>query len=184
MFKKLLVAIDLSQMGEQVFNVALSLAKLTQADLMVMHVLTPDEDGSPELVDFVSLAYHPAVTDVFLESYHNQWTEFEKQGLSYLQHLTEQAQLEGVNIEISQNYGKPGSTICAVADSWGAELIVVGRRGLSGLSGIFAGSVSNYVLHHAPCSVLIVHRDTDMVSEDRETTVQSELPIESLAQVQ
>ncbi len=36
----------------------------------------------------------------------------------------------------------------------GADLIVVGRRGRSGLSELILGSASNYVLHHAPCSVL------------------------------
>jgi len=35
-------------------------------------------------------------------------------------------------------------------------LVVVGRRGHSGLSELFLGSVSNYVLHRAPCSVLTI----------------------------
>ncbi|CCQ49032.1 hypothetical protein CWATWH8502_2292 [Crocosphaera watsonii WH 8502] len=36
------------------------------------------------------------------------------------------------------------------------DVIVMGHRGISGLQEFFLGSVSNYVLHHAPCSVLIV----------------------------
>ncbi|NEO65320.1 MAG: universal stress protein, partial [Moorea sp. SIO4G2] len=35
-------------------------------------------------------------------------------------------------------------------------LIVLGRRGLGGLKEMVLGSVSNYVVHHAPCSVLVV----------------------------
>jgi nucleotide-binding universal stress UspA family protein len=55
--------------------------------------------------------------------------------------------------------------ICQVAKDWGAELIMVGRRGNSGLSELILGSVSNYVVHHAHCSVLIVQLlDTEKLS--------------------
>ncbi|MEO0350033.1 MAG: universal stress protein, partial [Cyanobacteria bacterium P01_A01_bin.15] len=39
---------------------------------------------------------------------------------------------------------------------WNADLIMMGRRGRSGFSELLLGSVSNYVMHHAPCSVLTV----------------------------
>ena len=42
------------------------------------------------------------------------------------------------------------------SQNWEADLIVIGRRGHQGLSEILLGSVSNYVVHHAPCSVLVV----------------------------
>ncbi len=37
----------------------------------------------------------------------------------------------------------------------------MGSRGLKGLKEMFLGSVSNYVTHHAPCSVLIVRTEID-----------------------
>jgi glycosyltransferase involved in cell wall biosynthesis len=40
--------------------------------------------------------------------------------------------------------------------NWDADLVVMGRRGLSGIKEMFLGSVSNYIIHHVPCSVLIV----------------------------
>ena len=40
-------------------------------------------------------------------------------------------------------------------------MIVVGSRGLKGLKEMFLGSVSNYVTHHAPCSVLIVRSEIE-----------------------
>jgi nucleotide-binding universal stress UspA family protein len=43
-----------------------------------------------------------------------------------------------------------------VARTWNADLIVIGRRGLRGLAEMFLGSVSNHVIHHAHCSVLVV----------------------------
>jgi nucleotide-binding universal stress UspA family protein len=52
--------------------------------------------------------------------------------------------------------GDPGQVICEVAKSWDADLILMGRNRKSGISELFLGSSSNYVLHHAVCSVLVV----------------------------
>jgi nucleotide-binding universal stress UspA family protein len=74
-----------------------------------------------------------------------------------LQSWSSQANTSGVNTEFTQNTGSPGRMICELATDWNADLIIMGRRGRSGLAEFFLGSVSNYVLHHAPCSVQIVH---------------------------
>lgn len=62
----------------------------------------------------------------------------------------------GVRIE----RGDPANTICRVAEEIGADLIVIGTGDRSWLNRLFEPSVSNEVVHHAPCSVLVV-RDTD-----------------------
>lgn len=51
--------------------------------------------------------------------------------------------------------GNPEQEIVEIARSWGADLIVVGSHG-RGFWGRLLGSVSDGVLHHAPCSVLVV----------------------------
>ena len=61
-----------------------------------------------------------------------------------------------MSADYEQIYGNPAKTICRVAKNNDIDLIVIGRRGRSGISELMMGSVSNYVLHHAPCSVLIV----------------------------
>jgi nucleotide-binding universal stress UspA family protein len=67
------------------------------------------------------------------------------------------AQALDVDTEIHQKLGSnPGRVICDLARGLQSDLIVVGRRGLTGLSEILMGSVSNYVTHYAPCSVLTV----------------------------
>ena len=51
--------------------------------------------------------------------------------------------------------GSPAQQIVEKAEDWGADLIVVGSHG-RGFWGRLLGSVSNGVVHHAPCSVLVV----------------------------
>lgn len=45
------------------------------------------------------------------------------------------------------------------------SLVVVGSRGHSGVSGVLLGSVSQAMLHHAPCSVAVVHSQGDQAEE-------------------
>lgn len=52
--------------------------------------------------------------------------------------------------------GSPQQVIVEEAENWGADLIVVGSRGLSAWNRLLLGSVSNAVVHHAKCSVEIV----------------------------
>ena len=50
----------------------------------------------------------------------------------------------------------PADAILDVAEERGADLIVVGNKGMTGAKRFLLGSVPNKVSHHAPCSVLII----------------------------
>jgi nucleotide-binding universal stress UspA family protein len=52
--------------------------------------------------------------------------------------------------------GSPEQVIVETAQSWGADLIIVGSHGYGFWSRALIGSVSNAVVNHAPCSVLVV----------------------------
>lgn len=52
--------------------------------------------------------------------------------------------------------GDPANEIVEAAEKEGFDLIVVGHRGLSPITAFLLGSVSNRVVTHAPCSVLVV----------------------------
>lgn len=156
MFQKILVAVDMSEYGENVLQKSLAIAKAADAGLMLLHVLSPDEEGTPAMSGGVGLSYYEMIDPQYIEAYQNQWREFAQHGSEQLQAYATRARNEGVRAECNQIPGKPGRAICEQAKNWGAELIVMGRRGHSGLGELILGSVSNYVVHHAPCSVMIV----------------------------
>lgn len=157
MFKKILVALDRSDMNQQVFEEALDLATKNNASLMLLHVLSSEEENSPLMPIYSSLNYYPELTRT--EIYQKEWDDFREEGVKILQYYTNLATTNGVKTEFTQNLGSPGRNICEFARNWDADLIMVGRRSRSRLAEVFLGSVSNYVLHHARCSVLIVEEN-------------------------
>ncbi|HEU5393571.1 MAG TPA: universal stress protein [Candidatus Methylomirabilis sp.] len=62
----------------------------------------------------------------------------------------------GPGAELRVSEGEPRAEIVRAAEEWGAELVVVGARGLGGVRGLLVGSVSLDVARHAPCPVLVV----------------------------
>ncbi len=162
MFNKILVAIDHSTMSRKVFEAGLSLAQTTGASLMLLHVLSPEDKDYPPPFIYSGLEYETSAEPI-LEAYQEKVQKFEQQELQFLQSLTEEATQAGVETEFTQTSDYPGRSICEQAQTWSADLILVGSRGLTGLKEMFLGSISNYVTHHAPCSVLIVREDSEEV---------------------
>jgi nucleotide-binding universal stress UspA family protein len=66
------------------------------------------------------------------------------------------AKQEGLDAEPYPREGDPADAILDVAEEIGADLIVVGNKGMAGAKRFLLGSVPNKVSHHAPCGVLIV----------------------------
>lgn len=62
-------------------------------------------------------------------------------------------------------HGSAKEIIIDHAKQWGADLIVIGSRGLGALDRFLLGSVSSAVVHHAPCSVEVVRRTESDQSE-------------------
>ena len=62
----------------------------------------------------------------------------------------------GVTVNVFARQGDPADSILDVAEERGADLIVIGNKGLTGAQRFLLGSVPNKISHHAPCSVLII----------------------------
>jgi nucleotide-binding universal stress UspA family protein len=63
---------------------------------------------------------------------------------------------KGLTVETHAVERDPGDAIVDVAGEVGADLVVVGNKGMKGAKRFLLGSVPNKVAHNAPCSVVIV----------------------------
>jgi nucleotide-binding universal stress UspA family protein len=63
---------------------------------------------------------------------------------------------DNVEVQTFAREGDPADAILDVAEERGADLIIVGNKGMTGAKRFLLGSVPNKVSHHAPCSVLII----------------------------
>jgi nucleotide-binding universal stress UspA family protein len=86
--------------------------------------------------------------------------EFDRSVLEAARGVLEEARTRlggsGLTIEADVAVGDPKSEIVRIAEEWGADLLVLGARGLSRFKRFMLGSVSLSVARHAPCPVLVV----------------------------
>ena len=68
---------------------------------------------------------------------------------------------DAVPVSTEVLFGSPESRIVETAEEWKADLIVVGSHGYSRWERLLLGSVSDSVIHHAPCSVLVVRAEAE-----------------------
>jgi nucleotide-binding universal stress UspA family protein len=66
------------------------------------------------------------------------------------------AEAAGVGVTTRLATGDPAEQICTYAEEIDARLIAIGRRGYGTVASLLLGSVSNAVIQHAPCPVLVV----------------------------
>lgn len=76
--------------------------------------------------------------------------------LAVLEEGAGQLGAQGVEVETHAREGEPADAILDVAEEKGADLIVVGNKGMTGAKRFLLGSVPNKISHHAPCSVMII----------------------------
>ena len=153
-YKKILVAVDRFQHSQVVFDHALDMAQKETAELMIFCCLkqyTPADlenrvgTAPTKLDDSEAIKIRRRLVDV--EIIHAK---------SWVNTLAKQAEAKQITVETLVEEGMPGPNICELAKNWRADLLVVGRTRRSKFAERFLGSVSNYVIHDAPCSVLLV----------------------------
>jgi len=156
MFKKILVAIDSSDISQLVLAKAESLAKAMDANVMLLYVQTSFNEQYLNPMLLQPDGFYSNFRTEAMTKYMKEWEEVKQQKIDWLRSLAKKISSHGIKTEFTLNFGDPSRMICELAKSWDADLIMLGRRGLSGLSEVFLGSVSNYVLHHGHCSVLTI----------------------------
>jgi nucleotide-binding universal stress UspA family protein len=143
-FKKVLIAFDGSDQAMKAFTVAEELAKRYSAQLVVLNAV---ELPFPSLVPRVAPADITAAREYAMDD-----------AKTKVDSLVLQAKTDGVDTkgQILDKGGSPVKVILEYAEEEGIDLIVTGTRGLGGFEKMLLGSVSNGLVSHAHCGVLVV----------------------------
>jgi nucleotide-binding universal stress UspA family protein len=76
-------------------------------------------------------------------------------GLALVEKQADLLRGAGLEVETRLEEGLPREVICRIANQEGYHLVVLCRRGTGVIRDVLFGSVSNYVLHHVACPVLL-----------------------------
>jgi universal stress protein A len=154
--KTILYPTDFSAETQLAFDAACALASEGHGRLVVLHIERPPLGtlGGTTLV--------PPLP-----------SEYDRQGL-WERLRSIQPSRPDIAVEHRLEYGNPESVILKTAKEIGADLIVLGTHGRTGLRRFLTGSVAEHVLREAPCPVLAVRGASerlldhvDLVSQDR-----------------
>jgi nucleotide-binding universal stress UspA family protein len=138
--RTILLATDLTVASREATDRAIDLAGRLDARLLIVNVLEKRRlagSGSHERVD-----------------------QARAEREAHLVKVVRDARAAGVTAEFLVWEGDPGGSIAAAAEAEGADLVVVGTRGRSGAERMLLGSVSDHVVRHAGCPVLVVRPST------------------------
>lgn len=101
-----------------------------------------------------------SVSPVLIEAPHTEASTDPERGrreaLAWLEEARGVLAEAGVEAETMHAFGNPAAEIIGAAESRGADLVVVGQRGRSAIARFIQGSVTDRVVSHAPCDVLVV----------------------------
>lgn len=144
-YQTILVAVDFSDHSDLALQRAQQLAALYQADLKVVHIA---EVPSFPVLEDIAVTGLPAIWDDEVKG------KVEQVGMARLKKMAQQVGIDEASCHLV--VGVPRYEIVEYAEQLGADLIVLGRRGLSGIQALI-GSTADSVLHHAKCDVLAVN---------------------------
>lgn len=136
--------------------------KHSEAALEIVAQLNLGTSGEIKIITVVDMAV-PLTVDVYA-GYLSSTAEIEKAAREHAFKILEEtktrlaSRFENQNASITAEvlFGSPESRIVETAEQMHAELIVVGSHGYNRWERLLLGSVSDSVVHHAPCSVLVV----------------------------
>jgi nucleotide-binding universal stress UspA family protein len=100
----------------------------------------------------------PTMVATAIETYAESLVTVESESGRLADQTAEQFRAAGIPATAKVREGETAAEILDEAKELGADLIILGSRGVGGLSRLLLGSVARRVLVHAACSVLIVHR--------------------------
>ena len=152
---KILLATDSSEEAELALSTAIDLANSTNSQLHVVTVGPWRPDPS----------YASQEASLRWDSYEQASEAIGKEVQEILDSQVRKIEEGGGSVqEAHLRRGRKDEEIVRVAEEIGAGLIVMGSRGLGGVRRALMGSVSDSVMRHAHCPVLVVRKEKDQAA--------------------
>lgn len=143
MFERIVVAVDGSDPAKHALSVACDLANKYGSEVHLVH--------SPQL-ETTSIAVGSGAVEIKPDA-----KKIAAAGRKVMEEAEKIASAEGCSAAQSVvGSHDPATDILSTIDAVGADLVVMGRRGLGGVKGLLLGSVSQKVSHRATCTCMTV----------------------------
>jgi len=139
-YQKIVIATDGSEKNLSAVIEGMMIARVSGAKLQIVYVIDTK----------------PLYTGVIEESYAGMYDSLREEGELALEQAKELA--GDIDVETSLLTGKPATEITQFVKEYGADLLVIGTQGKSGLGKFILGSVAESIIRTAPCSVLVVRK--------------------------
>ena len=148
---RILLATDGSEEATLAAQTAIDLANKTGSELHVVYA---------DMLPYSTALYEGYQAGVDAGAYlQDESEELTRRGQGRLDEQVRKIKAAGGNVAQAHfRIGRTDAEITALAEEIGAGLIVIGSRGLGGLRRALLGSVSDAVVRHAHCPVLVVRR--------------------------
>ena len=148
---RILLATDGSEEATLAAQTAIDLANKTGSELHVVYA---------DMLPYSPALYEGYQAGVDVGAYlQDESEELTRRGQGLLDEQVRKIKAAGGSVaQAHLRVGRPEAEITALAEEIGAGLIVVGSRGLGGLRRAMLGSVSDSVVRHAHCPVLVVRK--------------------------
>jgi nucleotide-binding universal stress UspA family protein len=155
LFKKILVALDGSESSQRAAQTALELAEKLKTELIVLHAISPPTSYYHSTIASPTGMSLPAPSQHEIDAY---YAYARKVAMGIVGETESKAKKQGIHVktEIPEAVSSVVETIINHAAKENVDLIVVGTRGLGGFKKLLLGSVSNGVVSHANCPVLVI----------------------------
>ena len=143
----IVVGVDGSEGGQRALGSALRLARATDATLLVVHACARRPTDIPEAYLADARAFEQDIAGA------------KRRAGQILDAALADADVEGAGVTVEREVvcdEQPADALRRRARDAGADMLVVGSRGLGGFAGLLLGSVSQQCVQHSPCPVLVV----------------------------
>jgi nucleotide-binding universal stress UspA family protein len=155
--QKIVVAYDGSDFSKNALKQAIALAKPLQASLLLLNIVEPLRlDLYPGMLG-ESFVAHDGRSVQEIEDH--LITRLKEESAESLQEAEKLCEESGLSFSSEIRVGSARWGIMEFLDEQSPDLLVVGSRGLGAIKRLLLGTVSDYLIHHAPCSVLVVRSD-------------------------